>query len=258
MRSAGWLSLFLALGFLVPSRADDRALARDMMSSAAFDALLFDRMTLLQTGFVRTGESSVPFGARLALTTGSAWGDGRPRLEFRRIEGATLVQRAVGDGTLLWHYNAVRDEYGSLSYGTSSLGGSPLRQLLVGLGRLTWGRSGILARLAMDLWRSPGSAPSAAWTPWLPVGELSVEGSTIVVRQGDDRVVYELDPPGTGGRPYYRLRSVRYEGWDRFGAFPRLTEWMVEVRLGWLPEDAEFRFAPPLSARLVALPGLER
>lgn len=158
----------------------------------------------------------------------------------------------VADGTTLWYYDPVRNEYATRAYGTDSASNPTAypEQLLGSL--VNWSRleGRFMARLFSDLQLS---TTSSALHHWLPGSELGAFTDTVYLRLGNPverQYLFNLDHISRA------LSSMQYyERRDFSSTDIHEVNWtMTFTRLSSLPSSWSFSYQPPTGAVAIAHP----
>ncbi|HVL40501.1 MAG TPA: hypothetical protein VM328_14010 [Fimbriimonadaceae bacterium] len=226
------------------------------------------------TLWLRIEGSETTGNSTTAVTTDVFWSNpltSPPSLELLDYRGATLVNRTVGDSTVLWNYDPRRNQYSTARYGTYA-GAAPVsatNNLLQSLAAVQPGPPSYAARLLREVY----GGDSAYYRHWV------TGNAPFVVENGQ---IY--DDPITGrrfvssanldyafftqGNPV--RRSVAFERWRDSNGIWRLSavyvaeredlrgrlrvlDLRMSVHPDQVPNTASFSFTPPAGSRAVAL-----
>lgn len=242
---------------VVGARADDSALARQMMAGATAE-LASNQMVSVQIAGTETidGEA-VPIWLSASISIEVVDEVPMIYLEVLTYRNNELQYRLAGDGTYLWSYDPVKKEYSSAAYGsTSGTQPSNMRQRLFQIAAVRCrGASTFLIKLLQDAFGPPADTfglLSERWVPWMATANVTVNGSTILCESDaptPSELVYTLEADPDYG---YRLLGADFFRDLSTDSQSRIVEWTAQVFRDQLPDDVDFGFVPPPGSRAVA------
>lgn len=199
----------------------------------------------------------------------------RAYIDVVTFRDGVLQERWVGDGHLLWRFNAVRNEFSSSAYDALDGGAqNPLRSMLNVINTSADSRMTFITRLFLDAQRAMASAsidPDAPvtggsagqWAPFYPMMQLSLVENWVVAesqRPQPTRINYYL-----GDRPDQpKLRRVTWLSNSTVGSDVRVTSWTLDLMrdsdavVGGFAYTPTYQFQPPQGARPVSNASLQR
>jgi hypothetical protein len=189
-----------------------------------------------------------------ALVVDTFWHHGvqgsRPyaNLRLQSYRDGVEQMRTVGDGTVLWQFDPVRNEYSSGTYGAYR-GDQPADHMDVML-RMTGGAARGPVNYAARLLREVYAGDWALYRNWMPGYEPVASGSQITYSVGTPvqrQIRFTLDQD-TG-----ELKSIYFYDRVMLAGKWREVDWTLTVYpYGVVPAGWNFQFTPPRDARAVA------
>ena len=216
------------------------------------------------------GNRETSFSSTLNYLQVNYAGEQRSFFEQNSFRGPTLLQRTVGDGTLLWSFNAVQNEYTKSLYGAFS-GQQPdtyLQKLMNGIQTSARAGDNHPVRLLKECFGSD-VVRAKSWAPGAYVHEITegkpalqdpISGETYVAGQGYDYVAYELGSPIRRSVVFERYYDQTHLNWEfgRIwvneitninGQMRKLMIVMTATGIDASPTGTSFTFRPPMGAK---------
>lgn len=254
-------TLIALLGLSTSGAWAQAATAKQQMGIAMQELSRCENLQLILEGTERTGNAEVKLDASLFLRN---WIDGNRRmtqLDLQTYRSNQLQSRIAADGTSLWLWKPLKNEYGCLTYGSHE--GFQPEKYVQNLFRLldveARGIAALPAKLISQAFKGLGSGSllpvDQIWTPWPAMAEVTLNGDTVVCEWGSpvtQQVQFHLEDLGEGR---FRLVSVDYWELVKLGTKDRETTWIMTIERPSQPIPSQtFVFLPPKNARSVSLP----
>jgi hypothetical protein len=195
------------------------------------------------TGTRQTSATTIPVVASLAIQLDVSAGYPVWRFEAKNYENGVLTHRLVGDGQFFVTYDALKNTYSSIRYGTVD-GATQLPDHLA-RGFLALRRRGpapvsFLAAMGSDIFERGG----ARWAPYLPTGTRYDTAGEVIVQATTPwwrETRYQLDAAGKWvGVSHREVNS---------GSNYRDETWPTTIYAGTVFSDTSFVFTPPPGSR---------
>ncbi len=204
--------------------------------------------------------------------------NGQPiaKLESTEYANQVLRSRTVGDGTTLWAYDVLRNEYNATRYGSINSPTQPadyFQVLLQGYGSHSKGPGSFPARLLREVYGG-GFAQFKSWlispneqivgNGQIAADPVAATGRTYVGTPDTRFVIFWVGAPATRSavfeiyrdpnNPIDTLVRIYYADLSSVGTNARLVEWQMSIQ-PTTPAANNFIFIPPAGARSIVKTG---
>lgn len=175
-------------------------------------------------------------------------------LEHRLFEEGNLVSRSVGDGLILWQYDAKSHTYRSTYYGETSMAGSIERLTQTLRSRISGPSLALvqLLNLSLNVPNSSVATQAARWKPLHATATASFDPDLQSILCTFPKVSAEMSYNyglENGVTPY--LSTITYSGNRTIGTGAETLDWTATLTRDTLMPGADFTFNPG-TARLVS------
>jgi len=244
----GTVKAFLVPAFLVvatASWADDLASARQMIAETYGRLALKDMVHINVSGDVTVGDERQPFAIQMVVkrvqTTNSTQ---TIYFEGLVVENGMTTHRYVGDGDPFWVYDALKNTYSVVDYGSATTPAQQGSRLFNTLKRVTSGPSQFAAGFLADIdrCRTSGSVAVAdTWTPYISTAVITTSGLGIACNARAPQAAnltygFQRDADGL-----LWFSSATYESTKSIGAKLKKTSWNL-MSIDTPPSTMDFTF----------------
>lgn len=168
------------------------------------------------------------------LTTGIV------RLDRYSYVNRKLIHRVIGDGVALYDFDPAKLQYTVHQYGS----GTSTTNVFQFLASLSNGNEIYPSKVLSDMERSQNKT----WAPWLPLTQIIANNGTVTL--GNDQEGFEIKMmPVTSDT--WQFTTIA--GWRITAS--RSTSWLMEFTMDFVPEVVDFKFRPPVGAKVVTTQG---
>ncbi len=164
------------------ARADDLLAARQMMAQAFSHLAVMDTVTINLAGDVRvTGyRERKTFAVQMVVVRKIVNNQERIYFEGLESEQSSKTRRYVGDGDHLWVYDAKRNTYSVVDYGSGQTPAERGGKLFNSLKRVTSGPAQFVAGLLADIDRSRTAGYDVVASTWTPYFSLATVETSLM------------------------------------------------------------------------------
>ncbi|MBX3096068.1 MAG: hypothetical protein KF812_04335 [Fimbriimonadaceae bacterium] len=194
-------------------------------------------------GTRQVGSTTIPVVASLSIQLDISAGYPVWRFEAENFENGVRTHRIVGDGQFFITYDALKNTYTSIRYGTVDASGQlpdHLTRAFLALRRRSPAPVAFLAAMGSDVFERGGTR----WAPYLSTGTRHDDLNNVIVRTNNPwwrETSYHLDLAG-------KWVGVTHREVNN-GTVYKEDIWPVTVHAGTVFAGANFTFIPPPGSR---------